>query len=78
MPRRDRFESLWRGILQRGSERGDFRHVDAAIAGAALLGVQNWSITWYRRNGRLSPVQLADQFSDLMLHGLEPRPATSR
>jgi AcrR family transcriptional regulator len=78
MPRRDRFESLWRDILRRGSERGDFRHVDAAIAGAALLGVQNWSITWYRRNGRLSPDQLADQFSDLMLRGLEPRAKSSR
>lgn len=78
MPRRDRFESLWRDILRRGSQRGDFRTVDAAIAGAALLGVQNWSITWYRRNGRLSPDQLADQFSDLLLCGLEPRAKTDR
>lgn len=78
MPRRDRFESLWRDILREGSDRGDFRPVDAAIAGAALLGVQNWSITWYRRNGRLSPDQLADQFSDLLLRGLEPRAKADR
>ncbi|MEX2030490.1 MAG: TetR/AcrR family transcriptional regulator [Anaerolineales bacterium] len=78
MPRRDRFESLWRDILSRGSERGEFRPVDAAIAGAALLGVQNWSITWYRRNGRLSPDELADQFSDLVLRGLEPRARPTR
>lgn len=76
MPRRDRFESLWRQILRDGSQQGAFRRVDPAIAGAALLGVQNWSITWYRRNGRLSPEELADHFSDLLLQGLEPRGAS--
>lgn len=69
--RRDKFESLWRRILRQGMDRGEFRLVDERIAGAALLGVQNWSITWFRPNGRLSTAELADQFADLLLRGLE-------
>lgn len=68
---RDKFESLWRRILRQGMDRGEFRLVDERIAGAALLGVQNWSITWFRPNGRLSTAELADQFADLLLRGLE-------
>ncbi|MGH2626123.1 MAG: TetR/AcrR family transcriptional regulator C-terminal domain-containing protein, partial [Anaerolineales bacterium] len=76
--RRDRFESLWRRILRRGMDQGEFRAVDEKVAGAALLGVQNWSITWYRPNGRLSSAQLADQFADLLLHGLQAGPVRRR
>ena len=69
--RRDKFESIWRRLLRQGMDRGEFRVVDERIAGAALLGVQNWSITWFRPNGRLSTAELADQFADLLLRGLQ-------
>jgi AcrR family transcriptional regulator len=68
--RRDAYESLWRQIIREGVERGDFRRVDERIAGFALLGVQNWMITWFRAEGRLSPRQIADQFAGLFLEGL--------
>lgn len=70
--RRDRFEGLWRGILEQGCERGDFRTFDPAVAGFAVLGVQNWMITWYRPDGDLGPGELADQFADLLIDGLRP------
>lgn len=76
--RRDKFESLWRRILRQGMEKGEFRSLDERIAGAALLGVQNWSITWFRPNGRLSTAELADQFADLLLRGLETGAARRR
>ncbi len=76
--RRDKFESLWRRILRQGMDQGEFRVVDERIAGAALLGVQNWSITWFRPNGRLSTAELADQFADLLLRGLEAGAAGRR
>jgi AcrR family transcriptional regulator len=68
--RRDRFESLWREIIREGIESGDFRPMDESVAAFALLGVQNWLITWYRDDGRLDPIQLADQFAALFLHGM--------
>jgi len=68
--RRDRFEALWRSIIDEGIQTGAFRPVDPAMAGFALLGVQNWMITWYRPNGRLAPEELAGLFCDLFLDGL--------
>jgi AcrR family transcriptional regulator len=71
--RRDRYEALWRKILRQGDDDGVFAPVDETITAFALLGVQNWLITWYRPDGRLPVGQLADRFSDLFLDGLRPR-----
>jgi hypothetical protein len=68
--RRDRFEALWRQILQEGMDQGYFEQADTAVIGFALLGAQNWLITWFRADGPQSPEQLADQFSTLFLNGL--------
>jgi len=68
--RRDRFDRLWRQIVREGVEAGDFRPVDETVVAFALLGVQNWLITWYRSNGRFRPRVLADQFADVFLQGL--------
>jgi AcrR family transcriptional regulator len=68
--RRDRFEALWREIIHEGIQSGDFRPMDEAVVAFALLGVQNWLITWYREGGRLDPTQLADQFASLFLGGM--------
>jgi AcrR family transcriptional regulator len=68
--RRDRFDRLWRKIVRQGVEAGDFRDVDEAVITFALLGVQNWLITWYRAGGRYRPARLADQFADIFLQGL--------
>ncbi len=51
-------------------QEGSFREMDDAVASFALLGVQNWLITWYRDGGRLTPEELADGFCDLFLLGL--------
>lgn len=71
--RRDRFEELWRSLIVEGIRAGDFRPVDPAIVGFVLLGVQNWTITWYRPDGPLTSQALADQFADVLLEGLRPR-----
>ena len=68
--RRDRFEDLWRQLVREGVEQGDFRPMDPSVVAFALLGVQNWLITWYREGGRLSGSQLADQFAEIFLYGL--------
>jgi AcrR family transcriptional regulator len=68
--RRDRFDRLWRKLVHQGIEAGVFRPVDETIIAFALLGVQNWLITWYRTNGRLPPGRLAEQFADVFLQGL--------
>ena len=68
--RRDRFEILWRSMIEQGIAQGSFRSMDQNLATFALLGVLNWMITWYRPNGRMSAEAIADQFADLVLEGL--------
>jgi AcrR family transcriptional regulator len=68
--RRDRFEELWRAIVREGMERGEFRPMDPTVVTFALLGVQNWLITWYREGGQLSGPQLAEQFAEIFLYGM--------
>ncbi len=72
--RRDRFERLWRDLIQEGLDQGAFCCIDPALATRALLGVLHWTITWYRPDGTLTPKEIAEQFSELFLGGLLVRP----
>ena len=71
---RDRFELLWRNIIESGVKEGVFSCDDPAMAARALLGVMNWTVTWYRDDGPMSPQEIADQLTDLYLLGLTARP----
>jgi TetR/AcrR family transcriptional regulator, cholesterol catabolism regulator len=70
VPQRDRFEHLWRDLIQEGLDSGVFCCIDPGIASRALLGVMNWTITWYRPEGMLVPDEIAEQFANLFLDGL--------
>jgi TetR/AcrR family transcriptional regulator, cholesterol catabolism regulator len=73
--RRDRFENLWRDLILEGQKLGIFDCQDPAQAARALLGLMNWTITWYRPQGPLSASEIANQYADLLLHGLLQRQA---
>ena len=70
IPNRDRFESLWRDVLEDGIRAGLFNCSDPAIAVRALMGIMNWTLTWYRPDGTLTIEQIADQYTGLLLNGL--------
>jgi TetR/AcrR family transcriptional regulator, cholesterol catabolism regulator len=65
---RKAFESMLDDALA-GLERGGrARYEDRRIALAALLGMVNHVPEWYRPRGRLTPVDIADGFTALMLN----------
>ena len=70
IPRRDRFERIWRDVIQEGMDQGVFACDSPSIAARAVLGVMNWTITWYRHNGPLSAGEIGTEFADLFLQGL--------
>jgi hypothetical protein len=41
------------------------------LTARAILGILNWTITWYRPNGSLTIQQIAEQYSNLLLNGLK-------
>lgn len=73
VPRRDRFEGMWRELIREGERSGTFCCASPSLAARALLGVMNWTITWYRPDGNLTATEIADQFADLFLRGLLAR-----
>ncbi len=70
IPRRDRFEHLWREILEEGVESGVFHCADVPMAVRTMLGAMGWALTWYRAEGPLTITEISDQFADLFLYGL--------
>ena len=70
-PHRDKFENLWKELIQQGVDSGQFSDTNVSLSVKGLMGVMNWTITWFRSTGKLSIEEVADNFTDLFLHGLE-------
>ena len=69
---RDRFEIVWRRVLDEGAEAGLWRSVDA-IDVRGVLGVLNSAARWIDPHGPLSPEEIADRYVSLLLDGLRER-----
>ncbi|MBI3159292.1 MAG: TetR/AcrR family transcriptional regulator [Chloroflexi bacterium] len=74
IPRRDRFEALWRGILDEGVAAGAFASDDSRMAVKMVLGTANWTIMWFRPGGEKTARQIADATAELLINGLAIRP----
>ena len=70
VPHRDKFEALWRDVLEEGVTAKLLVCEDPALATRAILGILNWTITWYHPDGALEIDEIADRYSNLLLNGL--------
>lgn len=75
---RDKFEKMWRDLVKEGIDSGRMHGESASMTVWALLGVMNWTITWYRPEGKLSAAEISDLFFNLFLEGLKSNKKTSR
>lgn len=73
VPNRDRFEKIWRDLIQQGVRDGSFQCENIPLTVRGLMGVMNWTITWYRPDGKLSIEQISDHFANVVLSGIENR-----
>ncbi len=75
---RDSYEKLLRQCIADGVASGEFRAVDAAMAGRFLLSALNHIPRWLKPDGKLSAAEVMEQFLDMLLYGLvlkAPMPA---
>jgi TetR/AcrR family transcriptional regulator, cholesterol catabolism regulator len=70
VPFRDKFEKLWRDVLDEGIVKKTFDLKDTGLATRAIMGTLNWTLTWYRPEGDKSIEQIADEYSDFILKGM--------
>ncbi len=66
----ERHARLLEQIIKQGIAARDFRSVDTKMAAHAILGMCNWLYQWYSPSGRLTPHEIAEIFSDLVVDGL--------
>ena len=70
VPHRDRFEALWRQVIEAGVKAGVFECSDPRLAVRGLMGVLNWTLTWYRADGSQTIERISDRYADLLFRGL--------
>lgn len=65
------YEDLLAGIVRDGVRGGTFRRdVDPRMVVLALLGMCNWSTTWYRPERGPAPDQIAKHYAAIVLDGI--------
>ena len=69
--KRDEYRLLINEVIASGQARGEFRReIPFDISGMAILGIVNWTSKWYQRNGERSIEEIADIFTDFIMHAL--------
>jgi AcrR family transcriptional regulator len=63
-------------ILAEGVRDGSFAGIDPVVTTFAVFGMVNWMHVWFSPDGRLTAEEVADAFTDLVLHGID-RPPTA-
>jgi AcrR family transcriptional regulator len=71
--RRNDYERLYRHVIDEGIQARAFASADPKMAALLVLSAVNWMPQWYNPDGPLSPQEVADSFSEMILRGLEPR-----
>ena len=69
---RDRFEDGVRQLIRGGIADGAFASQNVDLAGITLLGAINWIPKWYRPDGPMSSVEIADRIADQLIRSLRP------
>lgn len=71
--KRDRYEHIFRDILEVGIASGDLVNADPRLAGFLILAACNWLYSWYHPEGCYRPEEIAQAFGDMILNGLSSR-----
>ncbi|WP_249222040.1 TetR/AcrR family transcriptional regulator [Planococcus alpniumensis] len=71
--KRAEFREQIESVLLEGIESGEFRkELNPKMTAFAVLGVTNWSYQWFQPGGELATDELAQLYTDFILHGIMP------
>jgi TetR/AcrR family transcriptional regulator, cholesterol catabolism regulator len=77
MDQRDRYERIYRQILEKGAKQGCFRPLNLKTVSFGIIGLLNSVTHWFDPEGPCSASEIADEFSSLILSGLTEKSANS-
>jgi AcrR family transcriptional regulator len=70
---RDQMQGAVLDVLKRGIQSGAFRRdIDPIATCLGIIGMCSWTYQWFSPEGRLTPKELAAEFSKMVLKGIEP------
>ncbi|HLF70383.1 MAG TPA: TetR/AcrR family transcriptional regulator [Actinomycetota bacterium] len=68
--KREQYASMMRSIIDEGIVVGTFaKDLDARFATLHMLSTLNWLYQWYDPKGELTPMQVAEGFTSMLLNG---------
>lgn len=70
---REQYEGIFIKVLIEGKRSGIFQFIDAKFTVLALLSSINWLPNWYKKEGQLSPQEIAANVTDVFISGLKIR-----
>lgn len=68
--RRDAYERMFRGLVRTCIREGTFSDMDEKFATLLILSSINWIYQWYRRDGSMTPDEIARKLTEMLLNGL--------
>lgn len=68
--RRELYSDAVERVLRDGVEQGEFYIKDITFTALAWHNLHNFTYQWLRPDGDLSPLQIANHFYDLFMHGI--------
>ncbi|HSU85073.1 MAG TPA: TetR/AcrR family transcriptional regulator [Thermoanaerobaculia bacterium] len=68
--RRDEYERAFRDTIQEGIAAGVFRPVDPKVSALAILGAVNWTVKWFRPDGRKTAREIGREQAELLVRGI--------
>jgi len=73
---RDKYEAHFREIIRSGIQSAEFTVPDEKFAALTILSSLNWIHTWYKPEGKMTPTEIADNLSEMLLNGLKDKLTT--
>src|SRR5688572_560060 len=67
---RNDYENHFREIIKEGNTSGEFTVADEKMATLMLLSSLNFVHTWYKPEGNLTPEQISETLSNMLLNGI--------
>lgn len=66
-----RYRDAWRHLFEAGVAAGEFRSdLDVSLTIMAFEGMMNFTVMWFRKDGRLTIEEASERFIELMLNGV--------
>jgi AcrR family transcriptional regulator len=67
---RDKYGRMFDSVVYQGIREGLYRDVDSKFITLTILASLNWTAQWYDPKGPMSPKEVGEVLSDILLNGL--------